>query len=171
VASTIIDLILQVKKCRIRDICSWSQLVYESARVQINSSLISEHYILNSMWLCPLLKRLLFSLEKNIFNYFAKLIFYWSVVYLQYCISFRCSAKWFRYTHIHSCIHVMCVSVYVYICRKCGFDLIPGLGDPLEEEMTIHSSILAWEIPWTEEPDGLQSMGSQRVGHALATKQ
>ena len=37
--------------------------------------------------------------------------------------------------------------------------------DPLEEEMATHSSILAWEIPWTEEPGGLQSMGSQRVGH------
>ena len=36
--------------------------------------------------------------------------------------------------------------------------------DPLEEEMAIHSSILAWKIPWTEEPGGLQSMGSQRVG-------
>ena len=35
-------------------------------------------------------------------------------------------------------------------------------GDPLEEEMTTHSSILAWEIPWTEEPGGLQSMGSQK---------
>ena len=34
-------------------------------------------------------------------------------------------------------------------------------GDPLEEEMATHSSILAWEIPWTEEPGGLQSMGSQ----------
>ena len=37
--------------------------------------------------------------------------------------------------------------------------------DSLEEEMATHSSILAWEIPWTEEPGGLQSMGSQRVGH------
>ena len=37
--------------------------------------------------------------------------------------------------------------------------------DPLEEEMAIHSSILAWEIPWTEEPGRLQSMGLQRVGH------
>ena len=42
---------------------------------------------------------------------------------------------------------------------------IPGLRDPLEEEMAPHSSILAWEIPWTEEPGGLQSLGSQRVGH------
>ena len=40
-----------------------------------------------------------------------------------------------------------------------------GLEDPLEEEMTTHSSILAWEIPWTEEPGGQQSMGLQRIGH------
>ena len=40
-----------------------------------------------------------------------------------------------------------------------------GLEDLLEEEMTTHSSILAWEMPWTEEPGGLQSMGLQRVGH------
>ena len=37
--------------------------------------------------------------------------------------------------------------------------------DPLEEGMTTHSSILAWRIPWTEEPGGLQSMGRQKVGH------
>ena len=42
--------------------------------------------------------------------------------------------------------------------------------DPLEKEMTTHSSILAWEIPWTEEPGRLPSMESQRVGHNLATK-
>ena len=44
---------------------------------------------------------------------------------------------------------------------------VPSLGweDPLEEEMATHSSILAWRIPLTEEPGGLQSMGSQRVGH------
>ena len=40
-----------------------------------------------------------------------------------------------------------------------------GREDPLEKEMATHSSILACRIPWTEEPDGLQSMGSQRVGH------
>ena len=38
-----------------------------------------------------------------------------------------------------------------------------GQEDPLEKEMAIHSGILAWEIPWTEEPGGLQSMGLQRV--------
>ena len=40
-----------------------------------------------------------------------------------------------------------------------------GQEDPLEEEMATHSRIRAWKIPWTEEPGGLQSMGSQRVGH------
>jgi len=40
-----------------------------------------------------------------------------------------------------------------------------GREDPLEKEIAIHSSTLAWKIPWTEEPDRLQSMGSQRVGH------
>ena len=40
-----------------------------------------------------------------------------------------------------------------------------GWEAPLEEEMATHSSVLAWEIPWTEETGGLQSMGLQRVGH------
>ena len=40
-----------------------------------------------------------------------------------------------------------------------------GQEDPLEKEMATRSSTLAWKIPWMEEPDGLQSMGSQRVGH------
>ena len=40
-----------------------------------------------------------------------------------------------------------------------------GGEDPLEKEMAVHSSTLAWKIPWTEEPDRLQSMGSQRVRH------
>ena len=40
-----------------------------------------------------------------------------------------------------------------------------GQEDPLEKEMATHSSTLAWRIPWTEEPGGLQSMGSQRAGH------
>ena len=40
-----------------------------------------------------------------------------------------------------------------------------GLEDPLEKGMATHSSILAWKIPWTEEPGGLQSIGLQRAGH------
>ena len=47
-----------------------------------------------------------------------------------------------------------------FLCRE----------DPLEEEMATHFTILAWRIPWTEEPDRLQSTGSQRVGHDWATR-
>ena len=50
-------------------------------------------------------------------------------------------------------------------------DLIPGLERPPGEEMATHSSILAWKIPWTEEPGGLQSQRLQRVRHDLVTKQ
>ena len=46
-----------------------------------------------------------------------------------------------------------------------GAGSIPRLGRFPEEGMAIHSSILDWRIPWTEEPGGLQSIGSQRVGH------
>ena len=51
-------------------------------------------------------------------------------------------------------------------CRRCKRPRVPppGWEDPLEKEMATHSSLLAWEIPWTEEPGGLQSMGSKRVG-------
>ena len=45
-----------------------------------------------------------------------------------------------------------------------------GWKDSLEREMATHSSILAWEIPWTEEPGGLQTMGLQRVGQDLAAE-
>ena len=54
---------------------------------------------------------------------------------------------------------------------KCLFTMqetrVRSLGqeDPLEKEMAIHSSTIAWKIPWTEEPGRLQYMGSQRVGH------
>ena len=46
-----------------------------------------------------------------------------------------------------------------------------GQEDPLEKEVAAHSSILAWEVPWTEEPGRLHSIGSQRLGHDLATEQ
>ena len=49
--------------------------------------------------------------------------------------------------------------------------LILGQEDPLEKEMATHSSIIAWETPWTEEPGGLQTMGLQRIGHDSATEQ
>ena len=58
-------------------------------------------------------------------------------------------------------------------CSAGDPGLIPGLilgEDPLEKEMAIHFSILAWKIPWTEEPGGLQSTGVTRIGHDLAIK-
>ena len=48
-------------------------------------------------------------------------------------------------------------------CNAGDLGLIPGLEEPLEKEMATHSRIFTWRIPWTEEPGGLQSLGSQRV--------
>ena len=58
------------------------------------------------------------------------------------------------------------------ICLPMQETLVPSLGceDPLEKGMAIHSSILAWRIPWTEEPGRLQSMESQRAGHDWVTE-
>ena len=51
------------------------------------------------------------------------------------------------------------------VCNEGDWGSTPGLGRSPGEEMAIHSSTLAWKIPWMEEPDRLQSMRSQRVGH------
>ena len=71
----------------------------------------------------------------------------------------------------------MCIYtyIYVYVCISEMAKNLPamqetwvgflGWEDPLEKGMATHSSILAWRIPWTEEPGGLQSMGPQRVRH------
>ena len=50
-------------------------------------------------------------------------------------------------------------------CNSGDSGSIPGREDPLEKGMATHSSILAWRILWREKPGGLQSMGSQRIGH------
>ena len=55
-------------------------------------------------------------------------------------------------------------------CIAGDSSLIPGSGRPLEEGMAIHSSSLAWKIPWTEESGRLQSKGLQRVGHTEVTE-
>ena len=52
-----------------------------------------------------------------------------------------------------------------FACNAGDRSSIPGLEDPLEKGKASHSSILAWRIPWTEKPGGLQSMGLQRAGH------
>ena len=61
----------------------------------------------------------------------------------------------------------MCIYIYTYIYTHTMQTWVRSLGweDPLEKRMATHSSILAWKIPWAEEPSGLQSMGSQRAGH------
>ena len=59
--------------------------------------------------------------------------------------------------------------VKVSACSVGDLGSIPGLEDPPEKGMATHSSIVSWKVPWTEEPGGLQSMGSQRVRHDLAT--
>ena len=50
-------------------------------------------------------------------------------------------------------------------CNAVDLSSVPLWEDPLEKGMATHSSILAWRIPWTEEPGGLRSMRSERVGH------
>ena len=54
---------------------------------------------------------------------------------------------------------------------QVGWEDCLGWELPLEKEIATHSNILAWEIPWEEQRGGLQSMGSQKIGHNLATKQ
>ena len=54
-------------------------------------------------------------------------------------------------------------------CKVGDLGSIPGSGRPPGKGMAMHSSVLAWRIPWTHKPGGLQSMGSQRVGYDRAT--
>ena len=92
--------------------------------------------------------------------------------------------NWFFY--FSSSLYIICLFLYFFFNLKqyllTSFSLVKNLPamqetqvwslgweDPLEEEMATHSSILAWKIPWTEEPGGLQSMGWQRVGHNWVT--
>ena len=110
-----------------------------------------------------------------LFFFFILENFYWRIIALQCCVGFCYTTMWISYK-------------YALIPPSWGFpsgsaskestgnagDTDEGstLGweDPLEEEMATHSSILVWEVPWTEEPDGLQSKGSQRVKHKQTTK-
>ena len=65
--------------------------------------------------------------------------------------------------HIYVYIWASLVAQMVKNCNAGDAALILGWEDPLEKEMEIHSSILAWRILWTEEPGGVQSLGSQKV--------
>ena len=78
---------------------------------------------------------------------------------------------WFLLTWEYGCFRVFPVAQMVKNLPATQETWVGSLGqeDSLEKEIAVHSSILAWEIPWTEEPGGLQPMGSQRVGHDRVT--
>ena len=103
--------------------------------------------------------------------------FYGWVIYLYiYIIQIHYQNYWVKgyalsgisHTHIHRTFLVAQMVKRLPKMRKTQVQSL-GQEDLLEKEMATHSSILAWKIPWTEEPGGLQSMGSQRVRHDWAT--
>ena len=84
-----------------------------------------------------------------------KSIKFWKLIFLWQCFQLQIYIYTYMYTYI-------CVYIYIYILCVCvGGDL----GHLLEKEMTNHSSILAWRIPWLEDPGGLLSMWLHRVIH------
>ena len=88
--------------------------------------------------------------------------FNWNIIYLQCCVSFWCTAKWLSYVYI--CVYLSSlVAQTVKNLPAVQETQVPGSERSLEKEMATHSSIFAWRIPWTEEPGGLQFIGSQRV--------
>ena len=87
--------------------------------------------------------------------------------YTQY---FVITYKFIRVICVYICVCVcVCVCIHISVKRMPAMQetRVESLGweDPLEKEMATHSSILAWRIPWTEEPSGLQSLESQRIRH------
>ena len=91
------------------------------------------------------------------------------------------------YLLIYDIYHINFIYIPIFVCKLLFVSLVAqtvkrlstmretrvrslGQEDPLEKEMAAHSTILAWRIPWTEEPGGLQSMGSQRVEHDFITE-
>jgi len=85
--------------------------------------------------------------------------------------SHRVGHDWSDLAAAYSCLASLVAQMVKYL-PAMGETRVRFLGrkDPLEKEMAIHSSMLAWKIPWTEEPDRLQSMGStRRVGHDWET--
>ena len=107
---------------------------------------------------------------------FFKLIFV-AVVDLQCCVHFCCTAKWISYTYIHSFLDSFPLHVIteywpelpVLYSRFIELSIIYIVVCISEKAVAPHSSTLAWKIPWTDEPGGLQSMGSLRVGHDWVT--
>ena len=122
--------------------------------------------------------------------------YFWLVLYCYFIVFLSCFVIWWfsLVVYLHSFLFIFCVFAigfcFVFTMRLTYNNLqvshvaqlvknlpavqetwVRSLGweDPLEKEMETHSSILVWKISWTEEPGGLQSMGSKRVGHNWAT--
>ena len=98
---------------------------------------------------------------------------FFSLLYSQSLSCIKGVIIYFCFSLTISQVRASLVAQSYRICLPMQEKRVQSLGweDPLEKEMAIHSSILAWETVWTEKPDGLWAMGSQRVGHNLANKQ
>ena len=96
------------------------------------------------------------------FLYLKFILRFLSIIFIHFisqrCFSFFCVAQWVKN------LPAIQESQETWV-------LLLSQEDPLEKEMAIYSSILAWRIPWTEEPGKLESLRSQRIGHDLAIKQ
>ena len=100
--------------------------------------------------------------------------FNWRIIALQNFVVFCQTWTWISQRHTYGLPFTVRASLVAQTVKRLPamretWVRFLGREDPLEKEMAIHSSTLAWKIPWTEEPDRLQSMGSQRVGHDWAT--
>ena len=102
-----------------------------------------------------------------------------SSVWRKYLVSLNAFIELLAICIVRNCIPLLFLFALELPCWQRWWKHMPtvqetqvwslGWEDPLEKEMATHSSILAWKIPWTEEPGRLQSMGLQRVGHDWAT--
>ena len=109
------------------------------------------------------------NMKKNIYIYICIYLYiYWVGQKVHWGFSVRC------YNFLTNLIYVTYTCTWQLIGKESACDagdsgLIPASGRAPKKEMATHASILAWRIPWTEKPDGLQFMGSQRVGHYWMT--
>ena len=138
-----------------------SESAWEGSAPCLSLSFLCLLVILGAPWL---VEASLWS--SSVFTWFLLCVFFFSVPLL---FSQRHQSYW---------IKGHCTPVWASLVTQMVNNLpamqetwVPSLGqeDPLEKGMEIHSGILAWRIPWTEEPAGLQSLGSQRVGHYWVT--